>query len=127
MKVNYSYQNEMVIAQRKAFGADSEKKRSGNSFTKNLIDKSKNNLNELKKDEDKRYSVLAAGFAVSVLSVIGLVLLNGNKLLKLSEKKKYIAPRIKEQFEIPPSYRSAIKNNKQKSADTPNVWGDFVG
>ena len=84
-----SFRNPNITTSHKSFGYNAEyNNEKKNSFTRSLINKSKDNIKELKTNEDKRYSFLGAGLGIAMLSFIGLALLNSNELLKLSRKKK---------------------------------------
>ena len=51
------------------------------SFTQNLVNKGKENLKELKQDDDKRYSVLGAALGISILTGLGIALIKRDKVI----------------------------------------------
>ena len=72
-----------------AFGGNEAKTnvKSG-SFTQNIVSKSKANLEELRKDDEKRYNALGAFLGISVLAGLGLALIYRDKVTNLFNIKK---------------------------------------
>jgi hypothetical protein len=94
--MNIGFRNEIITTSRKAFGAKKENSNiNKESFTQNLINRSKANIEEFKKDEDKRYSVIGAICGIGILAGLGVALLKNNEAIKFfKQKKKYIKPRM---------------------------------
>lgn len=128
MNVSLFNKNEILTTSRRAFnGSQGVTEHKRYSFTQNIVNKGKANIEELKKDDDKRYSVLGAIGAVGVLIGLGFALANREAVTKFFKKKKaYIKPTMTERkLRSVPHGGPEVDFSKGKTA-IADAWNEYI-
>lgn len=129
MKVNLTTSYDTFLETKPAFGdnnTSSKTVKPVNNFTQKVVNKSRANINELKRDDEKLYSTVGTVIGLGVLAGIGVALLNSENIIKfINLKKQRKIANYARKHRITPHGGPEIDWSKGKKA-IADSWNEYI-